>query len=82
MVMLHIKFKGITKCSSMVANILPADPSLTLGMRSIVKKSTFSEHGRVAYQIEGNHQMQHHHRVASTPELGSNLIDCQHRHGT
>ena len=27
MVMLHIKLKGITKCSSMVANILPADPS-------------------------------------------------------
>ena len=30
MVTLHIKFKGITKCSSMVANILLADPSLTL----------------------------------------------------
>ena len=27
MVMLHIKFIGITKCSNMVANILPADPS-------------------------------------------------------
>ena len=26
MVMLHIKLKGITKCSNMVANILPADP--------------------------------------------------------
>ena len=35
MVMLNIKLKGITKCSSMVANIMPADPSLTLGMGSI-----------------------------------------------
>ena len=41
----------------MVANILPADPSL----------SHFSEHGHVAYQIKdvayqikGNHQMQQH----------------------
>ena len=46
----HIKLKGITKCSSMVANILPADPSLTLGMGSIGRISTFSEHGHVAYQ--------------------------------
>ena len=29
MVMLHIKFIGITKCSNMVANILPADPPPT-----------------------------------------------------
>ena len=29
MVMLHIKFIEITKCSNMVANILPADPSPT-----------------------------------------------------
>ena len=28
--MLHIKLRGITKCSSMVANILPTDSSLTL----------------------------------------------------
>ena len=27
MVILHIKLKGITKCSNIVANILPADPS-------------------------------------------------------
>ena len=26
MVILHIKLNGITKCSNMVANILPADP--------------------------------------------------------
>ena len=43
------------KCSNMVANILPADPSpptrtpLTLG-----SNSTFSEHGPVAYQIKWN----------------------------
>ena len=44
MVMLNIKLKGITKCSSMVANILPADPALTLGMGSIGQNTTFSEH--------------------------------------
>ena len=61
-VMLHIKFNGITKCSNMVAIILPADPPppcmpLT---RSISQKSTFSENGNVAYQVKWNHEMQQH----------------------
>ena len=55
-----IKFKGITKCSSMEANILTADPSLTLGMRSIGQNLTFSEHDHVAYQFLRNHKMQQH----------------------
>ena len=66
--MLHIKLKGITKCSSMVANILSADPSLTLGMGLLGQHSTFSEHGHVAYQIKGNHQMQ---------QRGSKYIACR-----
>ena len=60
MVMLHIKLKEITKCSSMVVTILPSDPSLTLLFGSKGQNSTCSEHGHVAYQIKGNHQMQQH----------------------
>ena len=45
MVMLHIKFKGITKCSNMVANNLPP--------RGLGQNSTFSEQGHVAYQFKG-----------------------------
>ena len=59
MVMLHIQLKGITECSSMVANILPTD-NPTLGMGSVGQNSTFSEHGHVAYQTEGNQEMQQH----------------------
>ena len=33
-----------------------------MGMGSIGQKSTFSEHGHVAYQIIGNHEMQQHGR--------------------
>ena len=40
----------------MVANILTAGPLLARGMGSIGHKSTFSEHGHVAYQIKGNHE--------------------------
>ena len=58
MVMLLIKLKGITKCSSMVANILPADPSPfhVPGLGSKGQNETFSEHGHVAYQIKENHE--------------------------
>ena len=37
-------------------------PPPTLGslMGSIGQNSTFSEHGHVAYQIKGNHEMQQH----------------------
>ena len=55
MVILHIKFIGTTKCSNMVANILPAysppDPS---GQK--VKILLFSEQCHVAYQIKGNQE--------------------------
>ena len=59
--MLHINLKGITKCSSMVANILPADPYPTTpprpwGLESLGQRSTFSEHGHVIYQIKDNHK--------------------------
>ena len=56
MVMLHYKLNGISKYSNMVANILPSPTHLTLGIGSIGKNSTFSEHGPVAYQIKGNHE--------------------------
>ena len=56
-VRLHFKLNGMTKCSSMVANILPEDPFLTLG---IGQNSNFSEHGHAAYQIKGNDHMQQH----------------------
>ena len=59
--MLHIKLKGITKCSNIVANILPADPPpSTLGIRSIGQNLIYAEHGHVAYQIKGNHEMLQH----------------------
>ena len=63
--MLHIQLKEITKCSGMVANLLPADPyqtptPLTLEIWSVGQTSTFSEHGQVAYQIKGNSEMQQH----------------------
>ena len=56
MVMLHIKINGITNCSNMVANILPTIPPDPRGIGSIGQKSTFSEHGHVAYDIKGNHE--------------------------
>ena len=59
MVMLHNKLKGIIKCGSMVANILPAyPPDPAVGVKR--SKLNFSEHSYVAYQIKGNHQMQQH----------------------
>ena len=43
------------KCSNMVGNILPADPSPTLpSVGDKWSKFNFSEHGHVAYQINGN----------------------------
>ena len=57
MVVLHIKLNGTMKSSNMVDNILPTDPPPDpRGMGSIGQKSTFSEHGHVAYQIKGNHE--------------------------
>ena len=59
-VMLHIKFNGITKSSYMVANILPADPTSSSDLRIKRSKFIFSEHGHVAYQINWNHKMKQH----------------------
>ena len=61
MVTLHIKSKGSTKCSNIVANILfrrplPTPTPLTLGFGSKGRNSTFSELGHVAYQIKENHE--------------------------
>ena len=53
MVIWHIKLKGITKCSSMVANILPATPSWPCSWGQNVKIQ-LSEHSHVAHQIKGN----------------------------
>ena len=59
-VMLHIKLKGITKCSNIVGNILPANP-LPHDPKGWVKRSKFiffSENGHVVYQVKRNHEMQ------------------------
>ena len=51
---------------------LPADPPTPL-TRSIGQKSNFSEHGHVAYQINGNHgcsNMVAHILLADTPTQG------------
>ena len=43
----------------MIADILPTEPRpphLTLGMGSVGRKSTFLEHGHVAYHIKWNHE--------------------------
>ena len=68
----------------MVAKILPADPPcplpLTLGMGSISQNKTILEYGHVAYQIEGNHEMQQHgstylaQRHLPPPTLGMKSI--------
>ena len=47
--MLHIKSKGITKCSTMVADILP--PPLTLGAKR--SKINFPEQCHDAYKFKG-----------------------------
>ena len=49
----------------MVANISPGESiptpiTLTLRLGSKGQNSNFSEHGHVAYQIKGNHEMQQH----------------------
>ena len=71
--MLHIKLNEITKCSNMVANILPGPMPLT---RPIGQKLTFSEHCHVAYKIKGNHKCSNivtHILFANTPPLKVNL---------
>ena len=40
----------------MMANILPADPPLTLGVGSKCQNSPFSDYGHVAYQIKWNRE--------------------------
>ena len=37
MVMLHIILNGLTKCSNMIANILPADPPHPRGQKVIIQ---------------------------------------------
>ena len=56
----HGQIKGNHECIDMVANILTADPFLTLLLGSKGRNSTFSEHGHFTCQIKGNHQMQQH----------------------
>ena len=57
--MLDIKRKGVTKCSNMVENILPAEPAPPPRHKKKVSKGlnlNLSEHGHDAYQIKGNHK--------------------------
>ena len=53
--MLHTSVKGITKCSNMVANILPTDPSPQgpLGLGSIGQNSTFSDMVMLHIKLNG-----------------------------
>ena len=51
-IMLHIKLKGIMRCSNMVANSCLKTPPLTLGSNN--QNSTFSKQCHVAYYIKGN----------------------------
>ena len=46
----------LNELSNMVANILPADPTPTLGVASIGQNLTNSEHRQVAFQIKSNHE--------------------------
>ena len=59
MVVLHIKLNGIHEMqghgSEYFSHRHPHAPD-PRGMGSIGQKSTFSEHGHVAYQIKGNHE--------------------------
>ena len=60
--MLRFKLKGIAKCSSMVANILPADPPPLKTLNHGVKRSKFKifRTCQVAYKIKWNNEMQQH----------------------
>ena len=65
------QIKGNREWDNMVANILPADPTLlTLGMGSDGHNSTFPEHDHVAYQIKKNHEQQQHGSKYFAPDLG------------
>ena len=72
--MLQIKLNGITKCSSMLANVLPTDPSPMPLNRSIDQKATFKERGNVAYQIKGNHECSN--MVANILLTENNNVKC------
>ena len=54
-VMLHIKFTGITKCSNMLANILPADPlpHYPRGWRQKVKIQLFQNNVMLHIKLKG-----------------------------
>ena len=52
MVMLHIKYIEITKCSNMVATILPTYPSWPLGSKIKNQSSSEQRHVAYAYQIK------------------------------
>ena len=63
LVMMHIKLTGLTKCSNMAANVLPAVASpfpTTAGDGVKRSKFNFLEHSNVAYQIYWNHKMRQH----------------------
>ena len=53
MVMLHIKFNGITNAVDIKYFARIRTPPWTLGWG---QNSSFTEHGHVAYQIKGNHE--------------------------
>ena len=74
MVILHVKLKGVTKYSNMLANSLRAEPP----HHPSDQNSTFSEHDHDAYQNKWNDEIQQHGSTYFTcrpppPTLGSKL---------
>ena len=71
-ILLNIQLKGITKCSSMEANILTPDPyPLTLWLGSKGQNSTFLEHGL---------QTPTHPLTVGFGSKGQNLTYAEHGH--
>ena len=56
-VILHIKFMRITIAATGYKIFCLHTTTPTLGMWSMGQNSTFLEHGRVAYQINWNHEI-------------------------
>ena len=58
--MLMILSSFVTHCRIVLGDFLDLNLSCIKDLRSIGQKSTFSEHGHVAYQIKWTHEMQQH----------------------
>ena len=74
--MFYIKLKGIPNTARLLQIFCPHSPRPPLGMGSIGRKSTFSEHGHVAHLIKRNHEMQQHgHNMVETLQVSLFLLN-------